>query len=217
MRYPPRLTLLSFVLLALACPAGAGAQVNITRKAPLVQTRTFDPKDPPREMPPLKPGEAAVCESKYACQVEVEVAISTAPGEKPTCKVTGIKSDLGLVVIVWLPRGASQKLRAHEDGHRQISELYYANAEQVAKSLGEKYIGKELEIASAETDDTRPVIQRVGHEFCQQYLGTIEAPSEKAQKRYDELTDHGRNKVNEKDAIRRAIASATQPAKAKAG
>jgi hypothetical protein len=205
MRYS-RLTrawLLAAALILL--PSAVGAQVNVNRRPPMVQTKSFDPKDPPAEMPPLKPGEAAVCQSKYACQVEVEVSISTAPGEKPTCKVTGIKADLALAVTIWLPKGATMKLRAHEEGHQKISEAYYANAEKTAKTLAEKYIGKSLEIASAETDDTRPVIQRVGHEFCQEYLGQIEVPSEKAQKRYDEITDHGRNKVSERDAIRRAI------------
>ena len=55
--------------------------------------------------------------------------------------------------------------------------------------------------------DTRPVIQRVANEFCQEYLGAIEVPSEKVQMKYDQLTDHGRNKLSEREAIRRALES----------
>jgi hypothetical protein len=51
------------------------------------------------------------------------------------------------------------------------------------------------------------VIQRVANEFCQEYLGTIEVPSENAQMKYDQLTDHGRNKLSEREAIRRALES----------
>jgi hypothetical protein len=158
-------------------------------------------------MPPLKPGEAAVCESKFLCQVQVEVEISSAPGERPECKIAGIKSELRLDVVIWLPSDGTHKIRVHEDGHRQISESFYARAEEVAKKLGQKYIGQALEVKSADQAETRPVIQRVANEFCQEYLGTIEVPSEKAQMKYDELTDHGRNKLTEREAIRRALES----------
>ena len=108
-------------------------------------------------------------------------------------------------MVIWLPSDGTHKIRVHEDGHRQISESFYARAEEVAKKLGQKYIGQELEVKSADPAETRPVIQRVANEFCQEYLGTIEVPSEKAQMRYDQLTDHGRNKLSEREAIRRAL------------
>jgi hypothetical protein len=199
--------LLLIALLSVAAPAGALAQVEITRKPAGVATKVFNPKKPPKEMPPLKPGEAAVCESKFLCQVQVEVEISSTPGQQPECKIAGIKSELRLDVIIWLPSDGTHKIRVHEDGHRQISESFYARAEEVAKKLGQKYIGQSLEIKTAEPSDTRPVIQRVANDFCQEYLGTIEVPSEKAQMRYDQLTDHGRNKLSEREAIRRALES----------
>jgi len=187
--------------------APALAQVEVARKPPVATTKTFNPKRPPKEMPPLKPGEAAVCESKFLCQVQVEVEISSAPGERPDCKITGIKSELRLDVVIWLPNDATHKILLHEDGHRQISEHFYARADEVAKKLGEKYVGQSLEIKSSEQAETRPVIQRVANEFCQEYLGTIEVPSEKVQMKYDQLTDHGRNKLSEREAIRRSLES----------
>src|SRR5215207_2083241 len=103
-------SLLAFlVLLSLAVPAFA--QVEVTRKSADVATRTFNPKRPPKEMPPLRPGEAAVCESKFLCQVQVEVEITTTDGEKPQCKITGVKSELRLDVIVWLPTDATPKIK----------------------------------------------------------------------------------------------------------
>jgi hypothetical protein len=191
------------------------AQVEIARKAPTAVIKQFNPKRPPKEMPPLRPGEAAVCESKFLCQVQVEVEISSGAGEPTECKVTGIKAELRLDVVIWLPSDATHKIRVHEDGHRRISEHFYERAEEVAKEIGEKYVGKELEVKSPEPAETRPVIQRVANEFCQEYLGTIEVPSEKVQMKYDQLTDHGRNKLSEREAIRRALESvgstATKP------
>jgi hypothetical protein len=208
MKFPSRAAgtfLLTIVFFAAASPVLA--QVEVTRKPAVVTTKVFNPKKPPKEMPPLKPGEAAVCESKFLCQVQVEVEISSTPGERPECKIAGIKSELRLDVLIWLPSDATQKIRMHEDGHRRISESFYARAEEVAKKLGQKYIGQELEVKSADETETRPVIQRVANEFCQEYLGTIEVPSEKAQMKYDQLTDHGRNKLSEREAIRRALES----------
>jgi hypothetical protein len=192
----------------LIAPAFATAQVEVTRKPPAAVTRTFHPDRPPREMPPLRDGEAAVCESKFLCQVQVEVEVSTAPGERPECRITGIKSELRLDVVIWLPTDGTAKIRAHEDGHRRISEHFYADAEQVAKKIADEYMGQELEIKSADPSDTRPVIQRIANEFCQKYLGAVEVPSEKVQMKYDQLTDHGRNKLSEREAIKRAMAAA---------
>ena len=208
MKFPSRAGLVALVSFwCFAAPAGALAQVEVTRKPPAAVTKTFNPKRPPKEMPPLRPGEAAVCESKFLCQVQVEVEISSAPGERTECKITGIKSELRLDVVIWLPSDTSHKIRLHEDGHRQISEHFYANAEGVAKKLAADYVGKDLEVKSAEQDDTRPVIQRIANEFCQKYLGAIEVPSERVQMKYDQLTDHGRNKLGEREAIRRALES----------
>ena len=206
MKFLPRVGLLLLAMM-FAAVSTARAQVEVARKPPSSVTKTFNPKKPPKEMPALRPGEAAVCESKFLCQVQVEVEISSAPGERPECKITGIKSELRLDVVIWLPNDATHKIRVHEDGHRQISEHFYARAEQVAKKLGEKYVGQELEVKSAEPADTRPAIQRVASEFCQEYLGAIEVPSEKVQMKYDQLTDHGRNKLSEREAIRRALES----------
>jgi hypothetical protein len=210
---------LSAMLVSISVASTALAQVEVDRKAPAATTRTFNPSRPPKEMPPLRPGEAAVCESRFLCQVQVEVEITSVGDEKPKCTIVGVKSELRLDVLVWLPTDVTPKIRAHEDGHRQISEAFYASAEEVAKRISAHYIGQELEIKSAEQADTRPVIQRVANEFCQKYLGQVEVPSERVQMRYDQLTDHGRNRLGEKEAIRRAmqgVAPAAKPATAAA-
>jgi hypothetical protein len=198
---PWRSFLITLLLFAMPCLA----EVSVQRDPPVVKTRMFDPRKPPADMPPLKPGEAAVCESKFACQVQVEVEIIETPGEKPTCTVAGVKAQLRLDVVMWLPNNTTAKIRAHEDGHRQIAELFYARSEEVAKELAQNYQGKQLTITSSDSAHTQPVIKRVASEFCQEYLGRIEVPSESAQLRYDKLTDHGRNTLSEKEAIKRAV------------
>src|SRR4051812_27522087 len=113
------------VLVLLSFAPAASAQVKVAANPATSKTRMFNPRNPPKDMPPLKPGEAAVTESKFACGVQVIVEISSTPGQKPTCTITGIESTLRLDVIIWLPSDTTPKIRLHEDGHRQISELYY--------------------------------------------------------------------------------------------
>lgn len=197
-----------FLVFLLSVAPLSRAQIKINAHPPAIVTRAFDPAHPPREMPPLKSDEAAVCSSKFSCGVQIEVEVSQVEGEKPKMQITGVTADLILDVIMWLPVEASEKIRLHEEGHRQISQIYYQRGEETARTLASQYIGRELNVSSTQPTATQPIIQRIASEFCHEYLGRIETPSEKAQQRYDALTDHGRNRLNEQEAIRQALKSA---------
>jgi len=189
--------------------SSAIAEVKITRTPAAVSRKTFNPDRPPPEMPPLSGDEAAVTQSKFACGVKLDVEITQEGNAKPTAKIAGVDATLKLDVVEWLPTNVSPKIRAHEDGHRQISEHYYAQAEQSARDLAARYVGKTLDIASTDEKETQPIIQRAANEFCQEYLGKVEVPSQAAQEKYDQLTEHGRNKLSEKEAVKRSIAVAS--------
>ena len=204
MKYPLAAAYVTVVSLCLA--TASFAQVKINQSRPNVNIRTFDPKHPTKEMPKLQPGEAAVTDSGFSCAVQIEVEITSTDDGKAQMKVTGMDVDLALDVTMWLPTNCPAKIRAHESGHRQISEDFYKNADEIAKSIAKKYIGKTATVASADKKDTQATMQRWGDEFCGEYQGQTEVPSEKVQKRYDELTDHGRNTVPEKKAIEQAEA-----------
>jgi hypothetical protein len=203
-----RLALLSIAAL-LALSSAAQAQVTVTAERVHTGTRTFDPKNPPSEMPPLKPGEAAVTESRFRCGVRVAVSISQTPGRRPSCIITGVNADLRLDVFIWLPTDTTARITAHEEGHRQISELFYSRAKPVAEKLALKFIGQTISIQSIDKKETQPAIQRIATQFCHEYLGAIEAPSQQAQERYDRITDHGRREISVPEAIRRALLTPT--------
>jgi hypothetical protein len=185
--------------------APAAAQVKVTRTPPEVKTHTFQPKKPPAEMPPLSPGEAAVTQSKIACRVKFEIDITQVPGEPPTAKVVGLDATLQLSIAIWLPTRARAKIRAHENGHREISETYYAKAEQAAREIANKFIGRQVELPGVDPAQTTPIIQRLADEFYEEHLRRIEIPLHKVQENYDRLTDHGRDKMSEEEAIKHAM------------
>jgi hypothetical protein len=211
--------LLSLPVILLAtlalCTMAQAEEPVVIRKAPAsLSVRSFDPRHPPREMPKLNANEAAVTESVFACGARIEVETKTIDQKPVRTKIVGVQLDLALEVTEWLPKDTPAKIKVHEEGHRKISEMYYAGAEKIAGDIARKYVNKQLEIKDG---DVKAAIKQAASDCCAEYLGAVEKPSQAVQEKYDEITDHGRNKVPEKRAIERAVEevkkqAATRPA-----
>jgi hypothetical protein len=205
---PPRLA-----TAATPAPAGervAEQEVKVDVAPPEVRTRTFDPKNPPSDMPPLKPGEAAVTQSNFSAQALIgALVVDQTPGDKQcaaTVRVNSVSLTARLEITIWLPQGGATKLTAHEDGHRRIDEQFYAGAEKVARELSERMLTREFKGTAGVCDEAvQAAIQKAGNELCGQYMDAVQRPAARAQEIYDELTDHGRNKLGEDAAIRQAV------------
>ena len=202
----------TFAVLLFACAvaraqAEAPADVVVNHEPPVVNSRTFDPKNPPPEMPPLKPGEAAVTESSFSCETLVEVLVaSQQPTAAGTCRaavrVSSVTATLRLAITIWVPHRDAHKLTAHEQGHREIEERYYAGAKDVAERLGHEMIGREFSADAGDCDAAVQAASRnAANELNGQYMAAVQYPAARAQVLYDELTDHGRNTLGEAKAI----------------
>jgi hypothetical protein len=161
-------------------------------------------------MPALQPPEAAVTVSAFACAAQMSVRIIDEQRRDGACHATArietVRITIGLDVTVWLPNGATPKIKAHEDAHRKISDHYFKLGEATARRFAEPYIGKTIEgsaddCASAVDEAIKAAIR----EFGGKYMAEIEANAGEAQANFDQITDHGRNNVNENAAIQRAI------------
>ncbi len=205
--------IIALALLAVSAIASAEEPAVVRKSPPSLSVRSFDPKRPPKDMPALSANEAAVTESVFACGARIEVETKTIDEKPVRTKIVGVRLELGLEVTEWLPKDTTAKIKAHEDGHRKISELYYENADKIAGDIARKYVGKPLEFADG---DVKAAIKKAAGECCQEYLAAVEKPSQKVQERYDSLTDHGRNKVAEKRAIEKAIEASKKEASTRA-
>lgn len=201
------------------------SEVTIHHEPPQVQTKMFDPASPPPEMPPLKPGEAAVTESSFSCQTMIGVLVtSQQPTGSGTCratvKITSVTTTLRLGIVIWLPNDGPRKLTAHEEGHRTIDERYYAGAKAIAERLSREMIGDELTAEGSDCDAAaQAAISNAGNQLCGEYMAAVQFPAARTQALYDKLTDHGRNKLGENEAIESAMkkqreeqSTSTQPA-----
>src|SRR5688572_27578470 len=191
-------------------PARAtGVQIN--KKPAQVAQRAFDPKKPPSDMPPLGPNEAAVTHSAYGVGAQVQVVVlneDKSPREVLSeMRIEAVKVDTTLAITLWLPKNASKALVAHEEGHRRISEMFYEEAESIAREVSQPYVGRTIRATarSAEAAREAAMTKAIG-EINGAYMARTQIPSSRVNELFDKITDHGRNgRVSVDQGIQRAV------------
>jgi hypothetical protein len=170
-------------------------------------TRTFDPASPPSDMPPLTVGENAECVSDFISNANVAGQTLRRDATHATVTVSSIKVALQLNIIIWVPAGVTPHVVEHEEGHRQISEYYYQNADKVAGRVAAAYMGKQVEVTGADLNaESIKALQQMGAEITEEY--DRELNPEPTQLLYDSITDHSRNEVVVQDAVDHALKNA---------
>jgi hypothetical protein len=183
-----------------AAVATAGGAPLIDKQPPVVSTRRFDPAAPPPGMPPLHPGEAAECDSNFLSGAVVGGQPRRTGADTATVTITQIKVTLQLVITIWVPEDVTQKILEHEEGHRQISESYYATADKLAEQIAAPYIGRQLTVTGADLDlEANKLLQQIGSDITAEYNKQLNP--DPVQLRYDDITDHSRNDISAKDAV----------------
>ncbi len=190
-----------------ASQASPKAPIQITKEPVNFTMRTFNPSAPPPEMPPLSPGEVAVCDSNFTSSAALTGENHRADGTHATLTITGAKVTLQANITIWVPTGASQHVIEHEQGHRRISEYYYRTADQVAEQIAETYIGRQVPVEGADLDTkANATLRQLASEFTAEYGKQLDP--DPAQELYDTITDHSRNETPVNDAIAAAIKDA---------
>jgi hypothetical protein len=169
-----------------------------------IAQRTFDPANPPADMPSMTPGENAECDSNFVSSAVLSGDTQQADATHATVTITQIKITLQLDITIWTPADVSPHVIEHEDGHRQISEVYYQTADKVAERIAERYMGKQVDISGADLNaGSSKLLQQMAAEITAEY--GKELNPEPAQLLYDSITDHSRNEVVVKDAVAHAL------------
>lgn len=197
-------------VLVCAAATGADGPVRIVRNAPTIERRTFDPARPPAEMPPLGPGEAAVTSADFAVTAEMScrpVSERPSAGEVVArLRVESVSLTTSARITIWLPEGAPRALVEHEEGHRVISERFYADAERICRDAAAPIVGQVLAGKGASAAEAqREAIRIAAAELSRRCVSGIQAPAAEVNRIYDRITDHGRRSVPVDEAIRRAM------------
>jgi hypothetical protein len=187
-----------------AAPEPAAAP-RIDKQPPVVSTRRFNPAAPPAEMPPLHAGELAVTDSNFGSLVRVSSQTRRTGVGSAVITITGVKMDLHLTITIWVPEDVTLKVLQHEEGHRQISEFFYQDADKIAARVASDTIGRELTVTGSDLDaEANQALQKISADINAEYASQLNADA--AQLHYDDLTDHARNDVPAKDAVAEVLA-----------
>jgi hypothetical protein len=180
------------------------AAPTIVKQPVRFATRTFDPLNPPRDMPPMPAGEQAQCDSSFTSSAVVGGQSRKTGDTSAFITITQITMTLGLDITIWLPHGVTQHVAEHEQGHRQISEHYYETADQIAARVAAQYMGRTVEVSGSDLQaEFNKVLEQMGAEITEEY--SRELNPQPTQLLYDRITDHARNDVVAKDAAINAI------------
>jgi hypothetical protein len=184
--------------------SGMADAPTITKQPVNFANRTFDPENPPSDMPQLAPGELAVCDSNFLSNAKVGGDAHETDSTHAIVTVTSVTVNLRLDVTIWVPANSSQHVIEHEQGHREISEHFYRDADKLAARIAAPYLGKKFEISGTDLQgELSKALQEMGDEITGEY-GRDLNPNP-TQLRYDAITDHSRNDVSAKDAVAQAL------------
>lgn len=183
--------------------SGATSPIVVTKTAPRIVYRSYDPLNPPAEMSKkLKLPEAGLCDTEFGCEIYTGTEMPRYGLSTVLATITSIRLILHLDITIWTVADAPPKLHAHEEGHRRIAEEFYRNADTVAYRLASQALGKKLPVAlrNRETSN-REAVEAFQGALLAEYLQLTARDCTVAQVRFDAITAHGGNAIAE-DAAR---------------
>lgn len=204
-----KLTVFAALIFLPSLGAAPVEQAEVVVKPVHVTYRTFDRAHPPAEMPPIKSNEAALCYYQFGCRVECQTESKRALLKLKLARITKVKMTISLDVTVWLPEKNTEKLRAHEEGHREICEAIYRRASALARKWGAKAIGLTLQHSLKDEAAVVAEVKKLQQDLMDAYMKETAASCDRAQTYFDSITAHGTNSLPEKIAIERALAQET--------
>lgn len=201
----------SFPVLLWLCGCALGG-IAVRKAAPSVHHQTFDPNKPPANMPKLAPPEAAVTVCSFGFSAEPSYDVVRRQREADgtftaVISVNDVAVYVRLNIIIWTPKDASEKLKAHEEGHRKLDEMMYQKlAEDAARAAGaemdgHQFTGHGKSEGRAVSDAVTSMFQQAGHD----YLAQSSAINDQVNQAYDAITEHGSNDISVEQAIRQAL------------
>ena len=186
--------------------------VRVEREEPVIARVEYDPRRPPRDMPELMPPESGVCKTTF--ELSASVTYSAERLSRTTARIYVDELDIvtRLRFDIFTVKNAPPKLRAHEEAHRAIGEHYYEDAAPIAAEIGRRLIGQTFDGTGPDQDAAQQNgFGKVVAEIERAYMARVRSPSAAANERFDDITNHGLNPIDEAEAIRLAIAGAASP------
>lgn len=201
------LALLTLAIAACGTPPAQPPAVVIVPQPPVVTYDTYPPGRPPPHVSPFLKYELGLCRSSFGAVSQLGVQFPRNGRSTDMGTISSARVVLRLELQIWCVEGSGPDVLAHEETHRAISEHYYRLAEPVAHRLASALIGQSVPLpgrdpAAGVDDALRPLQERL----LADYNREVEARCAFAQERFDAITDHGRDPIDNATAMARALA-----------
>jgi hypothetical protein len=201
-----RLAVACLTILLAATVALAADPVTVNKAGVTVARKVFDPKNPPRDMPPVTAEEAGLCHYAFSTRVAITADIEVVSDGRVTIIPAAVTVNVSMPVTIYIAKDAPKRIEEHEDGHLAICEYYYANIDTYAKRAGEARIGKSFPGAgkdkqAAIDDAMNTAIAEINNEI----MGHTQVRAAAANERYDKITDHSRKPGSQAEAVKQAV------------
>jgi len=195
---------------------GAIDPITIDKHPPTTQRVVVEnPATTPSRTDANRATEDAWCQFFFNCSVKLKYEVTDRrPVRKGsdmvavTAQIKRIDVTLTLQDTLFLPKHCTEKLNAHENGHRRINERVYENAEDAARTAARAVIAKSWQGWGPDEDAAgKDATDKAVKELCDQYLNATAERALRIGRIYDEITNHGRKmKPSEDEAIEQALA-----------
>jgi hypothetical protein len=186
--------------------------ITIKKNPPKITRRAFDPNHPPAAMPKLTPPESGVCHFDFGSDAGLGTFTDLIDPHTVEIEIDSVDMVLDLAIDIWAMNGAPKKLLNHEEGHRQIAEHYYKDAEKIARRLAQSMIGRKARGTGKDKQSaTDQAMQKLLTELNLAYMNETRVRCSACQKRYDKITNHSLIPIPEADAIAQALAAEPPP------
>jgi len=182
-------------------------RIVVTKTGPLIERRSYDPSNPPAETSQkLTLPEAGLCDSEFTCKFHTGTEMPRFGLGTVQATITSIRLILHLTITIWTVTGAPPKLRAHEEGHRRITEEFYRNAKTVAYRLAAQALGRKLPVVFVDQTAKPGAVKAFQDKLLMEYLQETARRCTVAQTRFDSIAAHGGNSITEDDTVRQTLA-----------
>lgn len=195
------MTRLIFCIVIATCCANAALAVDVivNKAAPAVTRKTFDPTKPDDPKPYLHANEIAKTEYVFRIEMDLQPIPGTPQrqpggGVKASIRLNQVRVRLFMPVTIWLPKGATDHVKAHEEGHLQIAQMVYKDADKKAREFANLMIGKAYEGEGKDPNAAYgDAMQKAAKELNDKYVEATRTPCDEVQAIYDQITDFSRN------------------------
>jgi hypothetical protein len=193
-------------------PAAQAGRVRVTRDEPVVRRFEFDPRSPLPGMPTLTPPEAGVCNTTFELAANVTYSAEMLSATTARLYVDEVDLTTRLSFDIYTIENAPPKLLAHEEAHRKIGEHFYRHAPRIAEEIGRRLLRATFDGTGVNQDAAqRDGFDKVIATIERAYMARVRVPSAAANVRFDEITNHGLNDIDEDTAIALALRATLAP------